>query len=224
VLLGALLLAAPAAALAGNGGAAFEGDDAEPTLAPDGSSILAPAGELLGDALEVEGVLPRVTPGAAVLLQRQDEDGTWTTAATTSAAEGGAFAVSWLADAAGRHVVRAVPAEVASGAQAAAATPLRQVTVFPRARATFFGPGLYGRRTACGRRLTRSLVGVAHRSLPCGTRVALLYEGRRITVPVVDRGPFRRGVTYDLTSAAAQELGFDGVGTIGALRVPSARR
>jgi peptidoglycan hydrolase-like protein with peptidoglycan-binding domain len=74
-------------------------------------------------------------------------------------------------------------------------------------RATWYGPGLYGNRTACGGRLRRSTLGVAHRSLPCGTRVTFYHAGRFVTVPVIDRGPFRRGVEWDLTAAAARALG-----------------
>jgi hypothetical protein len=73
--------------------------------------------------------------------------------------------------------------------------------------ATFYGPGLFGRRTACGARLTRRLPGVAHRRLPCGTPVTFLYAGRFVTTRVVDRGPFVRGITFDLTSATARALG-----------------
>ena len=54
--------------------------------------------------------------------------------------------------------------------------------------------------------MSRTLLGVAHKTLPCGTQVAVLYKGRRITVPVVDRGPFRHGTNYDLTAATAQAL------------------
>jgi hypothetical protein len=73
--------------------------------------------------------------------------------------------------------------------------------------ATWYGPGLYGNRTACGRRLAPGTVGVAHRSLPCGTPVTFYRHGRFVTVPVIDRGPFRRGVSWDLTAAAARSIG-----------------
>ena len=63
------------------------------------------------------------------------------------------------------------------------------------------------------------LLGVAHRRLPCGTPVALYYQGRTIVVPVVDRGPFRHGVTWDLTEATAQALGFTTTDRIGAVRL-----
>jgi peptidoglycan hydrolase-like protein with peptidoglycan-binding domain len=74
-------------------------------------------------------------------------------------------------------------------------------------RATWYGPGLYGNRTACGGTLRRSTLGVAHRSLPCGTPVTFYHRGRFVTVPVIDRGPFRRGVEWDLTAATARSLG-----------------
>ena len=74
-------------------------------------------------------------------------------------------------------------------------------------KATWYGPGLYGRRTACGQTLTRRLVGVAHRRLPCGTPVLLHRGGRFVTARVVDRGPYAHGATFDLTAAAARRIG-----------------
>jgi rare lipoprotein A (peptidoglycan hydrolase) len=75
------------------------------------------------------------------------------------------------------------------------------------ALATWFGPGFYGHRTACGQILEPVLVGVANRTLPCGTLVEVSYVGRRLTVPVVDRGPYSRiGADWDLTSGAARAL------------------
>jgi peptidoglycan hydrolase-like protein with peptidoglycan-binding domain len=74
-------------------------------------------------------------------------------------------------------------------------------------RATWYGPGLYGNRTACGGRLRRSTLGVAHKTLPCGTQVTFYHGGRFVTVRVIDRGPFRRGVEWDLTAATARALG-----------------
>src|SRR6478736_1082416 len=66
--------------------------------------------------------------------------------------------------------------------------------------ATWFGPGFYGQRTACGQVLTPAIVGVAHRSLPCGTLVKMSYRGRRLIVPVIDRGPYaHNGAAWDLT-------------------------
>jgi rare lipoprotein A (peptidoglycan hydrolase) len=76
--------------------------------------------------------------------------------------------------------------------------------------ATWFGPGLYGRRTACGQVLTPHVIGLAHKTLPCGTLVALSYHGRHLIAPVIDRGPYVPGVTWDLTALAARRLGVSG--------------
>ncbi len=64
---------------------------------------------------------------------------------------------------------------------------------------SWYGPGFYGKRTACGLAFTTTLLGVAHRSLPCGTLVEFKYNGRSITVPVVDRGPYVAGRQWDLS-------------------------
>ncbi|MDQ3964316.1 MAG: septal ring lytic transglycosylase RlpA family protein [Actinomycetota bacterium] len=96
-------------------------------------------------------------------------------------------------------------------------TPTRRgVTyrVYSRALATWYGPGFYGNSTACGQRLTTETLGVAHRWLPCGTMVAVLYQGRTIKVPVIDRGPYSRA-DWDLTQETAERLRFSGTDTIG---------
>lgn len=77
---------------------------------------------------------------------------------------------------------------------------------------TWYGPGLYGNNTACGQVLRPETVGVAHRSLPCGTAVKFIYRGRQIVTRVIDRGPYSYGNDWDLTYAAARALGFDKVG------------
>jgi rare lipoprotein A (peptidoglycan hydrolase) len=78
----------------------------------------------------------------------------------------------------------------------------------PVALATWFGPGFYGRQTACGQTLTPAVVGVANRTLPCGTLVRFGYKGRTATVPVIDRGPYaHNGAQWDLTTGAASALG-----------------
>jgi rare lipoprotein A len=96
-----------------------------------------------------------------------------------------------------------------------------RVANYKAATATWYGPGLYGRRTACGSRLTRNTLGVAHKRLPCGTNVALRYAGRTIVVPVIDRGPYARGVDYDLTYATARKLGIRQTTRVGAATLDS---
>lgn len=90
----------------------------------------------------------------------------------------------------------------------------RTVTVYRPAHASWFGPGLYGGRTACGQTLTPGLLGVAHKTLPCGSKVRLRHKGRTVTVKVVDRGPFIPGREFDLTYATKEKLRFGDLGTV----------
>jgi hypothetical protein len=73
--------------------------------------------------------------------------------------------------------------------------------------ASWYGPGFYGNRTACGQTYTPEIVGVAHRTLPCGTLVVLEYRGQTMTVPVIDRGPYIAGRTLDLSHATHVAIG-----------------
>jgi rare lipoprotein A len=96
-----------------------------------------------------------------------------------------------------------------AGSTGATSTPTPATKIPKSAIATWFGPGFYGQHTACGQTLTPATVGVANRKLPCGTLVKVTYHGQRLTVPVVDRGPYANGADWDLTAAAAQALGIE---------------
>jgi hypothetical protein len=87
-------------------------------------------------------------------------------------------------------------------------------TAMRSAGATWYGPGLYGRHTACGQTLRPNTIGVAHKTLPCGTAVKFLYRGRSIVAPVIDRGPYSRGNSWDLTNGARLALGFEGANQV----------
>jgi hypothetical protein len=73
---------------------------------------------------------------------------------------------------------------------------------------------LYGHRDACGGILRPRALGVANKTLPCGTKVIFRYGGRAIRVPVVDRGPYIKGREWDLSGAAAEALHFPGLGPV----------
>jgi rare lipoprotein A (peptidoglycan hydrolase) len=81
---------------------------------------------------------------------------------------------------------------------------------------SWYGPGFYGKRTACGLALTRGLLGVAHRTLPCGTKITFKNpdNGRVVTVPVVDRGPYVSGRQWDLTGGLCVKLDHCYTGTL----------
>ncbi len=89
----------------------------------------------------------------------------------------------------------------------AATNPASNSKVHTSGIATWFGPGFYGKRTACGQTLTPSVIGVANRTLPCGTLVKITYDGHALIVPVLDRGPYSHiGADWDLTAGAAAAL------------------
>ena len=79
--------------------------------------------------------------------------------------------------------------------------------------ATWYGPGFWGRQTACGTTLTKTTLGVAHRRLPCGTQVTFTHLGLSVSATVIDRGPHRKGYTWDLTKKTAKRVGFLTVGS-----------
>lgn len=146
-----------------------------------------------------------------MVVQARRGPGGWSTIATARADADGSFRASWRAAATGRWTIRAV-----TGGSAPAATasrgPSATAIVYRGATATWYS--LPGNRTACGVRLRRSTIGVAHRTLPCGTQVDVAWGGRTLRVPVIDRGPFVAGVHYDLTLAAAHALGFVSAGRV----------
>ena len=183
--------------------------------------VVAPTA-VLGQTVYVRGTMPRA-PRRRLILQRLDSKRSWRDERRGRVRSSERFLIRWRANRSGRLALRVVLARRRSSAHRAATAPVATVSVYRPARATFFGPGLFGNTTACGQVLTPLLPGVAHKSLPCGTLVAILYEQREIVVPVVDRGPFHAGYAWDLTQATADALGFTGTGDIGYLRVEPMR-
>jgi rare lipoprotein A (peptidoglycan hydrolase) len=153
-----------------------------------------------------------------VLLEYFDLTRGWKTAATGRTDSTGAFRVVLRALHIGRFMFRATTPKAA----AAAATSMTPIEIYRRVVATIFGAGDYGSRTACGQVLTPGVLGVAHRTLPCGTPVDITYGSLTITVPVIDRGPFVGGVSYDLTTATAAALGINETAQIGAVAIRTA--
>jgi hypothetical protein len=180
---------------------------------PVGPNTLAPppGGAMVGAISLVRGQLTPAEAGRPVVLSMLDAHRGWIPVAAAKAGAGGTFVVAWHARQVGRFLLRATSA----GRHAVA--PTAPVEVYRSVVATWFGPGSYGSRTACGQVMTPQLIGVAHRTLPCGTMVDIAYGSRLISVPVVDRGPFTTGVTFDLTAGTAQALGVSETVRIGAV-------
>lgn len=131
---------------------------------------------------------------------------------TVRSARDGSFAAAWRAPRAG--VFKAMATVRANERAKRARSRTRAINAYRAAHASYYGPGLYGNGTACGGRLTPSTIGVAHKTLPCGTTVIFRYGGRTATAKVIDRGPYVSGREWDLTAALKAKLGFGGVGTV----------
>jgi hypothetical protein len=112
-----------------------------------------------------------------------------------------------------------VEAETAPTEEAATTTAFNEAelsfTPLRSAGASWYGgTTMWGRSTACGQVLRPSTIGVANKSLPCGTPVKFIWHGHSIVAPVIDRGPYIKGRAWDLTAAAAEALDFEGIGRI----------
>ena len=92
---------------------------------------------------------------------------------------------------------------------------LGRLNVYRLVGASWYGGG---GTTACGSTLTSSTLGVANKTLPCGTLVTLRYGGHTVSVPVIDRGPYVEGREFDLTEATKQALGFGDTGEVWSTR------
>lgn len=86
---------------------------------------------------------------------------------------------------------------------------------FQSGKASWYGPGFHGRRTASGESYNMNGYSAAHRSYPFGTRLCVhnLNNDRKVAVRVNDRGPFVRGRVVDVSRGAAQSLGMIRSGT-----------
>lgn len=113
-----------------------------------------------------------------------------------------------------------VAAWLTSGARSGSATSPAGTTSsgttttgWTTARASDYGigDGLLGDPLACGGRLTTTVMVVAHKTLPCGTRILIRSGGVVVAAVVLDRGPYVAGLTFDLGPAVCHALHCGGV-------------
>jgi hypothetical protein len=160
---------------------------------------------LAGQAVQVGGrILPAVR-GRSISLQAL-QSGTWHTLATARTKSAGRFVLRYVAGGAGQQRIRVrFGGDRLNGSSTAGAG---QMIVFRAAIASWYNDG---GNTACG---FHAGLGVANRTLACGTRVVFRYGGRTVTATVDDRGPYVGGRDWDLNQNTAAALGFGGVGQI----------
>jgi hypothetical protein len=174
---------------------------------------------LSGQRVPVRGVLKTRQPGRKVLLQVNRGNG-WYTVDRAITRAGGRFRESFRPHGLGRYRMRVRlvgPTVVGAAAGIRPPAPLRlagRVTVYRQSFASWYGPGFMGGRTACGQTLDAGTLGVANKTLPCGTKVRFFYHGRSVTARVVDRGPYVAGREWDLTPAVKERLGFPSTGAV----------
>jgi rare lipoprotein A len=165
-----------------------------------------------GRSATIAGTLAPGLSGQTVGLQAMGRHG-WSTISHTRTGANGRFKLRYVPRATGSERVRL---RFAGNAYAPAAhRRLGRLNVFRLAGASWYGGG---GGMACGGSLTSSTLGVANKTLPCGTLVTLRYNGRSIRVPVVDRGPYVAGREFDLTEATKQALGFGDTGDVWSTR------
>lgn len=80
-------------------------------------------------------------------------------------------------------------------------------------RASWYGPGFNGRKTASGERFNQNALTAAHKTLRFGALVRVTYRGKSVVVRVNDHGPHVRGRVIDLSKAAAKAIGLLGAGS-----------
>lgn len=165
----------------------------------------------VGQAVRVRGrLLPRVAGRTIRLDVRSGKR--WRTVDRVRTGSGGRFRAAWKPSGPGSYRMRA---RFDGGSLAKAdGKRLGPVRSYRAGHASWYGPGLYGNTLGCGGTLTPSTLGVAHKTLPCGTKVTFRYGGRSATVRVIDRGPYIGGREWDLTEATKQRLGFGSTGTV----------
>ncbi len=188
----------------------------------DGITLQTTASAILRKGLEFSGTAPTQMAGQTIQIQRSGHQTNWTWANTVTATVGsdGTFDAVWQTDHIGQFAMRAVLATTAAQAAGASMTPSLTTTVYRPSRATEYGPGFYGKKTACGQRLRRGTIGLANRTLRCGESVAIYYKGRTLVVPVIDRGPYANSADWDLTVATGKALGISGTAQINAVSLP----
>jgi rare lipoprotein A len=158
-----------------------------------------------GRRASVTGRTRPALAGRSVLLQRRSGQG-WVTVARATTRATGAFTLRFRPRKPTSSRVRLLVD--------ASRRVIGRLNVYRHTSVSWYGPGLYGNRLGCGGTLTPGTLGVAHKTLPCGTRVTLRHGDRVVRVPVVDRGPFVAGREFDLTAATRARLGFGGVGSV----------
>jgi rare lipoprotein A len=158
-----------------------------------------------GSKARVGGTVFPASAGRSVALQRH-AGGRWHVVDRGHTDGRGRFSLGFRPHRAGSAALRVRAGKVRA--------QVGRLNVYRPAMASWYGPGLYGNHLGCGGRLYPTTLGVANKAMPCGTKLTLRHGTHRVTVRVIDRGPYVAGREFDLTSATRDRLHFSGVGRI----------
>jgi hypothetical protein len=183
------------------------------TSAHDSFAVRHPVLNVLADHTStIAGVLRPGLAGRMVTLQALGARG-WSTLTSTHTGRAGRFRLPYTPHRAGSERVRLRFAGDAS--DLGAHRVLGRLNVYRLAGASWYGGG---GGLACGGQLTSTTMGVANKTLPCGSQVTLRYGERTVRVRVIDRGPYVAGREFDLTEATKRALGFGDTGQVWSTR------
>ncbi len=161
-----------------------------------------------GQRVLVRGALRPAKAGKIVKLQVR-KGKRWKTLDRTITRRGGAYRLHFTARKLGTVKVRI--AFAGDRSTRAARRSVGRVTVYRKVLVSWYGGG---GAVACPGASGRATYGVAHRTLPCGTKVKFRYRGRTVVAKVIDRGPFVSGREYDLTGETKNALGAGDLTTV----------
>ncbi len=196
----------PPAAIAGLSGLTAAPERVSLTVRHPDLNVLA------GHASTIAGALRPDLAGRVVALQALGAHG-WSRLASTHTGRAGRFRLRYTPRHAGSERVRVRFAGDAT--DPAARRTLGRLNVYRLAGASWYGGG---GGLACGGELTSTTMGVANKTLPCGSQVTLHYGDRTVSVRVIDRGPYVAGREFDLTEATKRALGFGDTGEVWSTR------
>ena len=164
-----------------------------------------------GRTAVVAGTLRPARAGRVVTLERRAGRG-WKTIDKARTTASGRYALRYRTRGADLMTVRVKFGGDRTGRPAR--RDVGRLNAFRPALASWYGPGLFGNALGCGGRLSPGTVGVAHKSLPCGTKLTLRKGSRIVRARVIDRGPYVGAREFDLTQATKYRLGFGSTGTV----------
>jgi rare lipoprotein A len=162
-----------------------------------------PINVLVGQTIRIRGRLLPAQAGRQVELEGWQGHSWRHLGSATTGPEGG-FVLRYTATGLGPEQLRVRFANAYVHALAHAA----RLMVFQETVASWYDDA---GDTACGFHAT---MGVANKTLPCGTKVTFRLGGRSVTAVVDDRGPFVAGRDWDLNQNTAAALGVSGVATV----------